>query len=137
MSTFLYNKAKSDFAIGALNWPACVPKAMLVDASYTPNIGHQYVSDLVTAAPTCIAVRDLAMTSVAQVNGLCSGVLPVANALLYAPPIVALIIYASTGVDSTSRLIYYSSDGLGFPFTAVGFNYVIAYDQSFAGWFQI
>jgi hypothetical protein len=134
VSTFLYNKAKSDFATAALNWPACTPKAMLVTAAYTPSTAHQFVTDIPAGA---IGVRDLAMSGVAQANGLCSGTVAQANALLVTDPIVGLIIYASTGVDSTSRLIYYSSDGLGFPFQAVGFNYAIAFDQSYAGWFQV
>jgi hypothetical protein len=107
---------------------------MLVDAGYAPSITHQYVSDVAAGS---IAVRDLALTAVAQTSGLCSGLCPAANALIWPNPIVGLIIYASTGVDSTSRLIYYSSDGFGFPFTAIGFNYAIAYDQGYAGWFQV
>lgn len=134
MSTFLYNRAKSDFATAAFNWPTCTPKAMLVDAGYTPSVAHQYVSDVPSGA---IAVRDLALASVAQSNGVCSGTIPTANALLWPNPVVGLLIYASTGVDATSRLIYYSSDGFGFPFAAVGFNYAIAYDQGYAGWFQV
>lgn len=134
MSTFLYSKIKSDVATAAFNWPACTPKVMLVSAGYTATPSHQYVTDVTSSA---IAVRDLAMSSVAQTNGLCSGIVPTASALVFANPVVALIIYASTGVDSTSRLIYYSSDGAGFPFTPVGFDYAIAFDQLYAGWFQL
>jgi hypothetical protein len=133
LSTFLYNKAKSDFATAALNWPTCTPKAMLVDANYTPSPAHQYVSDITSG----IVIRDLVMSSVAQANGVCSGTLPGVSALLWPNPVVALVIYASTGVDATSRLIYYSSDGLGFPINAIGFNYAISYDQGYAGWFQV
>lgn len=134
MSTFKYNGAASDFATAALNWPTCNPNAMLVDSSYVPSAAHRYVSDVAAGA---IAVRDKILTSVAQANGLCTGIVPQINALLWPNPIVAVIIYEKTGSDNTSRLIYYSSDGVGFPFTAVGFNYAVAFDQSGGGWFQV
>jgi len=134
VSTFRYAHAASDFATAALNWVTCVPKVMLVDAGYVPSATHQYVTSI---TPSAIAVRDLAMTSVAQTDGVCSGTVADASALIWPNPIVAVIIYASTGVDATSRLIYYSSDGIGFPLTAVGFNYSVAFDQTHAGWFQV
>jgi len=134
VSTFRYANAASDFATAALNWVTCTPKVMLVDAGYVPNVAHQYVTSI---TPSAIAVRDLAMTSVAQTDGVCRGTVADASALIWPNPIVAVIIYASTGVDATSRLIYYSSDGIGFPLTAVGFNYSVAFDQTHAGWFQV
>lgn len=137
MSTFLYYKAKSDFASGALSWPASNAKAMLLDAGYVPSFSHQYVSDITSAASSAIASRDIVMTGLAQTNGLCTGLVNQVNAFVWPRAVVAIVIYASTGVDATSRLIYYSSDGFGFPFTAVGFNYGISYDQSFTGWFQV
>lgn len=134
MSTFKYNGAASDFATAALNWPACNPNAMLVDAGYVPNPAHRFVSDIAAAA---IVARDKILTSVAQISGLCTGIIPVINALVWPNPVVAVIIYEKTGSDATSRLIYYSSDGIGFPFSALGFNYGVAYDQSGGGWFQV
>lgn len=107
---------------------------MLVDAGYTPNLNDQYVSSIPAGA---IVTRDQLMTSVAQASGYCTGIIPQMNALLWPNPIVAVIIYASTGVDATSRLIYYSSDGFGFPWTATGFNYAVAMDQAYGAWFAL
>jgi len=134
MSTFKYNKACSDFATAQLNWLTCNPKAMLVDAGYVPDPAHNYVSQITAGA---IVTRDQALTSVAQTNGKCTGTIPQINALLWLNPVVAVIIYESTGDDATSRLLYYSSDGVGFPFAAQGFNYAVAFDQAGGGWFQV
>lgn len=134
LSTFKYNHAASDFATGALNWLTCSPNLMLVDAGYVPNPTHQYVSSI---PGTAIAVRDLALTSVAQTNGICAGNCPTANALAWPNQIVGIILYEKTGSDATSRLIYYSSDGAGFPFSPNGFNWAVAFDQSNTGWFQV
>lgn len=134
MSTFKYNSVCSSFATGAFNWLTCAPKVILVDAGYVPDPAHNFVNQIPAGS---IAVRSAALTSVAQTNGKCTALVPQINALLWPNPIVGVIIYNDTGSDATSRLIYYSSDGFGFPFTAVGFNYAVAYDQAGGGWFQV
>lgn len=135
MSTFLYNNARHLFATGQLDWLTTAPNAMLVSASYVPNAAvDAHVSDIPAGA---IIVRDAALTNVGESGGLCSGAIPIWNALSVPVPVVAIVLYGKVGSDSTSPLIYYSSDGAGFPFTPQGFNYSVAQDQGAGGWFQV
>jgi len=77
------------------------------------------------------------MASQFSVNGVCSGLLPQFDAVLWPTPAVALVLYVDTGVDGTSSLIYYSADGVGFPLVVDGFNYYIAPNLVYGGWFQV
>jgi hypothetical protein len=133
-NTFLYNNARHLFASQQLNWATSPINAMLVSAGYAPNLTDQYVSAIPGGA---IVVRDLVLTSLAESAGVCSGVIPQMNALLSPAPITALILYSKLANDGISPLIYYSSDGVGFPFLATGFNYSVAFDQTYAGFFQL
>lgn len=133
MSTFVYNSARDLFATTGLNWLTCVPHAVLVNSSYSPQPGDQFLS----AVPVGAIMKDVAMTGVAERSGgICYGTIP--EFLAYTSPaqVVGLLIYAYTGTPATSQLIYYSSDGYGFPFTPQGFNYAVGYDQAAGGFFQ-
>lgn len=134
MSTFKYDTAAVAFGTKQIDWLNDNIGAMLVGAGYSPSKAHdQYVSDI--PAPAIIA-RSAQMTSMAINNGVFSGIVPEFDALLSSTEAVALILYLNTGTDSTSQLIYYSSDGLGFPFTPSGINYFVTFDQANGGWFQ-
>lgn len=134
VADFLYNSARDGFAGKLINWTLANTKAMLVSGVYAPLPTHNFVSDIPTAA---IAMRSSAMTANAHNAGVCSGIVPSFQALLWADPIVAIVIYIDSGSDSTSQLVYYSSGGIGFPFIAVGFDYFVGYDQSNGGWFEV
>lgn len=134
MSTFKYNSASHKFATAQLNWPSLTVGALLVSASYIPSLSDNFVSNIPAAA---ILKRCGDLTSLSEANGICAGNIPQQNAFLNAVPVVALVLYVDTGVDSTSQLLYYSSDGAGFPFLPQGFNYAVAYDQTAGGWFQL
>jgi hypothetical protein len=137
--TFLYGNASQQFATKQWNWPALQVSALLVSAGYVPRINSDvHVSDIPSAA---ILARSNAqstyMGSMASVNGVCSGILPVFDGFLNVTPVAAIVLYVDTGVDSTSQLIYYSNAGAGFPFTGQGFNYAVVNDQAYGGWFQV
>jgi hypothetical protein len=132
MTTFVYNNARSLFATGALNWPACAAHAVLVTSAYTPLVTDQYFS----AVPSSAVIEDVAMTGLGQSKGYCYGAIPQFNALISSSIVVGLLIYVSTGNPATSPLVYYSSDGVGFPFQPQGFNYAVGYDSSSGGYFQ-
>lgn len=135
MATFLYGNASQSFATAGLNWPALTVWGMLVDKTYVPNANKdQHVSDIPAAS---IISRQGPLTSLVSVNGLCSGNLPAFNSLLDSRFAAAVVLYVNTGTDSTSTLIYYSSDGVGFPFALQGFNYVVSADLAAGGWFQV
>jgi hypothetical protein len=135
VATFLYGVTSQQAEATGLNWPGATVWGLLVTAAYVPQINvDQHVSDIPAAA---IIARVGPMTSMASANGICSGILPQFFALLSTVNAAAIVLYFNTSVDTTSQLIYYSSDGVGFPLPLQGFNYAVAYDQSFSGWFQV
>ena len=135
MATFKYGNASQQFGTGAWNWTTLSIKALLLSAAYVPQPNVDvHVSDIPVGA--ILARSSGPMTGLAMTNGLATGVIPTFNALLLTQPVVAVALYKDTGVDSTSSLIYYSSDGIGFPFTPLGFNYAVAEDSFYGGWFQ-
>lgn len=135
MSTFKYSKASQLIGSAGLNLVTANITAMLVSGVYAPNPNlDQYVADLPSAA---IIARSGLLTGTALTDGVFKGTVPEFEALLNPTKIVALVLYRETGNDSLSELIYYSSDGPGFPFTAVGFDYYVGYDQSNGGFFQV
>lgn len=131
---FLYYNARSMFATAQINWPAANVKAMLVSNQYAPLLTDKHVSDIPAGA---VIVRDLACTTIGQTNGVCYCTIPSIASTTSVYVAVAVILYISTGVDSTSSLIYYSSSGPGFPFPVIGFTYSIGFDQSAGGFFQV
>lgn len=134
MATFLYNNARHLFATAGLDWLTCTPNLMLVSASYGALPADMTVADIPSDA---ILIRDIALTSLGETSGVCRGTCPQLDAFLAAEPAVAIVIYSKQGSDAASPLIYYSADGVGFPFTPEGFDYAIGYDQANGGWFQI
>lgn len=134
MADFLYNSARDAFAGKLIDWTLASTKGMLVSAVYAPLATHNFVSDI---PPAAIAMRSSAMTANAHNAGVCSGVVPTFQSLLWVDPIVAIVIYVDSGDDTTSQLIYYSAGGIGFPFLAQGFDYFVGFDQSNGGWFEV
>jgi hypothetical protein len=135
VATFLYGVTSQQAEATGLNWPGLTVWGLLVDKTYLPKINvDQHVSDIPASA---IIARIGPMTSLASVNGLCSGILPQFLALINTLPAFAIVLYINGGSDAASQLIYYSSDGIGFPLALQGFNYAIAYDQAHGGWFQV
>lgn len=132
MATFLYGVTSEAFAEGTLGaWETLSVYGALVNSLYTPKANtDQLLSDIPAAAVIATAGP---MTSMASVNGICAGILPQFNSLLSAVPAAAIVLYNHT----TSQLIYYSSDGIGFPLLLQGFNYAVAFDQQLGGWFQV
>jgi hypothetical protein len=131
--TFLYNNARSLFATKQINWPVAAVRAALVNAAYAPQPTDQFFS----IVPTGAIMKNVAMTGLSQVNGICRGAIPQFDAFDSQATVVALLLYIDTGDPTTSPLIYYSSDGFGFPFQPIGFNYAVSFDQSAGGFFQV
>lgn len=135
MSTFKYDTAVVAFGTKQLSWTAGNIAGMLIGPTYAPSKAKdQFVSDIPSDA---IIARSAHMTSPAIVGGVCRGLVPEFDAVASALPVSAFILYADTGDDTTSQLIYYSDEGNGFPFVAAGFNYFVTYDQANGGWFQL
>ncbi len=131
---FVYNKGRVALNSGAINLATATIGAALVSAQYSPNpASDQFLSVIPSVA--IIAQVDLTGTSVGP-NGAFKGSIPQFSALLSGSIVVAVVLYVDTGNPVTSRLLYYSSSGPGFPFSPQGFNYIVAYDQNNGGFFQ-
>lgn len=134
MTSFVYNQARTDFATAALNWQTANVCAALTNGNYAPSPTHLTVADVGSGN---LIVRDIVLTGKNVLYGICSGVIPPFNAFVEAAPVVGLLLYVLGASDAASRVIYYSDDGIGFPFTPQGFNYSIAYDQTSGGFFEV
>lgn len=132
-NTFVYNNARHMFATAGINWPAASARAALLSAGYSPSPTDKFLSEISTGA----VMKDVAMTALGDVDGQCFGTIPEIMAFISATTVVGLVIYIDTGDPTTSPLVYYSDDGVGFPFQPLGFNYAIGFDQSAGGFFQV
>jgi hypothetical protein len=131
---FVYNSARTGFATAQINWLSLPINAMLVNENYSPLPGDAFVSNIPSSA---IIVRDLLLTNLGVKNGVCFGTIPEIDGVTSAFPAAAVILYVLTNDDATSRLIYFSSTGPGFPFDLQGFSYFVGFDQSNGGYFQV
>lgn len=132
MATFCYDAMRQRWATTGQNLLTSTIKAMLVSAAYSPQPAHVFVSDV-----SGIIVRSAEVTGKSVVKGIFACEIPELEALLSGSAAVGLILYVDTGNDATSRLVYYSSDGVGFPFLPQGINYFIGYDQANGGFLQV
>lgn len=111
MANQLYSNAKESFLSGSLNLNAVSIKVALVKSGYIVDIdNHHYVSDI---GSSYIAARSESLTSVTTTDGI----LDAENETIenYGNSgFDYMVIYESTGDDSTSRLIAYidTADGL-------------------------
>lgn len=112
MASFVYNKAKESFGKGELAWGTDTFKVSLHTSSYTPNQDtHQYYSDLTneitasgsysTGGVTLGSLTTSIDTSLdrAEFDAADATVTSFTSVFRYA------VVYKSTGVGSTSRLV--------------------------------
>lgn len=132
---FVYGPARFAFATAGINWLTATVKCALVSANYSALPTHSFISDI---PPGALIVRSASLTGL-NVNGsgVCSGVIPSFESFLAVDPIAAMILYIDSGNDASSKLVYYSSTGVGFPFSAQGFDYFVGFDLANGGWFQV
>lgn len=133
MATFLYNSARQAFANEAIAWDTDEIHCALLSGAYGPSISDNFLTDI----PGGALMVDAIMEGNTSVAGLCAGSVPEFDAFIADSDCVAVLIYRNSGDPSTSQLIYYSSDGDGFPFTPQGFNYAVGFDQTSGGFFQV
>lgn len=135
MSTFKYVKGAQLIGSGGVDLLTANINAMLVSRVYAPNrAADQFVAII---PPAAILVRTGLLTGLSLAGGVFSGTIPEIDAYLNPTLAAALVLYVETGNDALSTLLYYSSDGPGFPFPGQGLSYFIGYDQSNGGFFQV
>jgi hypothetical protein len=129
----LYSQARQSFLTGALNWDAVDVRMLLLSASYVFDEDHVTLSQILPS--TRLGVGDV--PPVLGSDGYATGANTVFTALVTPEPITQIVLYEHTGNEGTSRLIAYYDTIPGMPFTGEGFNYLLAPDLSFGGFFRI
>lgn len=91
-------------------------KVQLVDTSlYTYSAAHQYLSDIPSGARVGAPV---ALSSKTATSGVFDSADPTWAGLTGAPSIEAVVYYIDTGVEATSRLVYFLDTAPGLPISA-------------------
>lgn len=127
MTNALYGKARQAFLDGDLDWSANTIKAVLVDtADYTVSIDtHQFLSDVPSGARVATSAAFTSKTTTLGVADAADPSFPT----VVGDQAEALVIYADTGVEGTSRLIAYIDTATGLPVTPNGGNINVLFDN--------
>jgi hypothetical protein len=125
MANALYPKAKEAFLNATINMSANTITLALIDTGvYTYSTSHQYRSDVANSA--VISTATLANKTIT------SGVFDADDATFTSVSganCEALIIYADTGVQGTSRLIAYIDSATGLPILPNGGDITVAFSS--------
>ena len=125
MANALYPKAKEAFLNGAINMAANTITLALVDTGvYTYSTAHQYRSDVSNSA--------IISTATLSNKTITSGVFDADDATFTSVSganCEALIIFADTGVQGTSRLVAYIDSATGLPILPNGGDITVAFSS--------
>lgn len=125
MPTGLYDLGRQAFLDGDIDWSLDTIRVVFIDTSaYTVNlVAHQFLADV--PAPARVG------TPAALVNK--TSTIGIADAddvvfvALAGPSCEAILIYKDTGLEATSRLIWYCDTGVGLPFQPGGTNVTLTW----------
>jgi len=127
MANTLYDFARQRFLEAQINWMTDTIKVILVDTgAYTPQTSvHQYLSDIPTSARIAgpVTLAGKATTGGAADASDCT------FTSVTGTSIEAIIIYADTGVESTSPLIAFIDTATGLPITPNGGDIIVTWDN--------
>lgn len=125
MANALYSKAKEAFLNGSINMVANTITIALVDTGvYTYSASHQYRNEISNTA--VISTATLANKTIT--NGVFDADDATFSSVTGAN-CEALIIYADTGVQTTSRLIAYIDSATGLPILPNGGDITVAFSS--------
>ena len=125
MANALYPKAKEAFLNGTINMSANTITLALIDTGvYTYSTSHQYRSDVSNSA--VISTATLANKTIT--NGIFDADDATFTSVTGAN-CEALIIFADTGVQGTSRLIAYIDSATGLPILPNGGDITVAFSS--------
>lgn len=125
MANALYSKAKEAFLNGSINMVANTVTIALIDTGvYTYSASHQYRNEISNTA--VISTATLANKTIT--NGVFDADDATFSSVTGAN-CEALIIYADTGVQSTSRLIAYIDSATGLPILPNGGDITVAFSS--------
>lgn len=117
MTALVYTPVKENAWQGGINLLTDTIKALLVSAAYTPNLDTDaFVTDIPGGAIVATSPALSGKTIVAGVFNATDQAIPAVSGAT----VVAVVLFKSTGVDATSRLIFYDSGANGLPAIPVG-----------------
>lgn len=114
MANKLYPLGKEGFLAGDIDWDANAIKIRLLDNTYTYSAAHQYLSDTTGEVATSANLGTKTVT-----NGAADAA-DFTFSSVSGNQVTQFIIYADTGVASTSRLIAHFDTATGLPVTPNG-----------------
>ncbi len=120
MTRFQYDDVRNLLAQAGINLLTDDIRAVAIDLTeYTPNPAHEFLADVPGAARigTPVALTGRAV-GVSQVGAVTAD--PTVFDDLTGPEIGAVICFRHTGNDATARLVTFTDEGGGLPFTPNG-----------------
>jgi hypothetical protein len=120
MTRFIYNPSRDQLSQAGINLLTDDIRAVAIDLTeYTPNAAHEFLSDVPGDARigTPVALTGRAV-GVSQVGAVTAD--PTVFDDLAGPVIGAVICFRHTGNDATARLVSFTDEGGGLPFTPNG-----------------
>jgi hypothetical protein len=134
MADKVYPKAKAQFLKALLDITLGTMRAYLLDGTYVYNDAHEFLSDV--GALTRVALTNpLTGKAVNLTTAAFDSDDPTAQSVT-GDNINQLILYLDTGVEGTSRLIFFKDTGITtIPFTPDGSDIRILVNAS--GWFKL
>lgn len=117
MTAVVYTSVKESAWQGGINLLTDTIKALLVDATYIPNLDTDaFLSIIPGGAIVATSPALSGKTIVAGVFNAADQAIPAVSG----PTIVAVVLFKDTGVAATSRLIFYDSNASGLPAIPAG-----------------
>lgn len=131
MANKMYPLARRDFSRALINWGSDNIRVAAVDASYVYSAAHQFVTDL----GAHIIARSGNLSSKTDTAGALNSA-SASFPLLTGATVQYLVVFQWTGVDATSRLLYYVDTASVLPTVPTGID-VTAQPDPTTGWMQI
>lgn len=125
MAKTLYPKGAEKMLRGAINFEADTIKAAMLSTAYTYSIAHEFFSDVVAH----IVGTAQTLTGQTAAGGIFDANDAEFGAVAAGSTIGAFVIFKSTGVDSTSPLLIYSTEATGFPAATNGGTITIPWNN--------
>lgn len=128
MASGMYALGREGFLGGDIDWDANNIKVTLIDsADYVVNLStHDFYNDV--TAPGRVATSGN-LASKTKTNGTADAA-DVTFSAVTGDQSEALVVWADTTVESTSRLIVYIDTGTGFPVTPNGGDITVQWDAA-------
>lgn len=128
MASGMYALGREGFLGGDIDWDANNIKVTLIDsADYVVNLStHDFYNDVTVAGRVATSGN---LASKTKTNGTADAA-DVTFSAVTGDVSEALVVWADTTVESTSRLIVYIDTGTGFPVTPNGGDITVQWDAA-------